>query len=131
MDKFLNNMISHWCSLKRMEKYYADERLKTEEVIQSHLQNHNQWKSVGTIDLDKLKIRMTPRRKWNQHKLIQIKNENDLSGLQFPFIVEYKEIRLRSDYLAENDPMLWDKLQRALRITPSKPYFVLTEKNEK
>lgn len=129
MDSYLDNMILHWCSFKKMEKYYADERIKIEEEIQLHLQSHNQWKSVGTLDLGLLKIRSTPRRKWNQSKLVQIKNENNLSGLQFPFIIEYKEMRLQTDYLADNDPTLWRKLQRALKIMPTKPYFVLAEKN--
>ena len=37
MDNYMVNMISHWNSLKNLEDYYNEERIKTEEAIQNYL----------------------------------------------------------------------------------------------
>ncbi len=56
MDSYLENMVSHWYSIKRMEGYYIHERIRTEEAIQHHLQKNNQWKGTDLITFDTFKL---------------------------------------------------------------------------
>lgn len=56
MDSYLENMISHWYSIKRMESYYIHERLRTEEAIQDHLKKHNHCKGSHLMTFDTFKI---------------------------------------------------------------------------
>lgn len=56
MDSYLENMISHWYSIKRMEGYYIHERIRTEEAIQHHLQKHNHCKGSSIITFDTFEI---------------------------------------------------------------------------
>jgi len=123
MDSYLSNMISHWHSLKNLEGYYNDERLKTEEAIQSHLRKHNLWKESGTMNFDNLKIRSALKRKWSQRHLAEIKAKHQLTATKFPFYIEYKELKGQSDYLEAKEPQVWEKLSPALLVYPTKPYF--------
>ena len=56
MDSYLENMISHWYSIKRMEGYYIHERLRTEEAIQEHIQKLKLTKGSHFITFDTFKI---------------------------------------------------------------------------
>jgi hypothetical protein len=130
MDSYLSNMISHWHSLKKVENQFHEERIKTEEAIQSHLQKHNLWINSGTMSFNDLKIRVSYNRKWNQKSLAKIKAQNQLEQTQFPFLTEYKELKTQSDYLEAKEPDVWKKLAPALLVFPAKPYFFVPRKGE-
>lgn len=130
MDHYLDNLISHWSSLKKIEAHYSDERVKTEQAIQNYMQEHDQWKEIGTMSLGAVKIRTQYRRKWNHEKLDQIKADHQLSEMQFPFAIEYKEIKAQSDYLSEREPEIWQMIAPALTLYPTKPYFFIPKKGE-
>ncbi len=114
-----------------MEGHYSDERVRTEQVIQEYLRNNDQWKDLGTMSLGALKIRTQYRRKWHQEKLAKLKGEYHFDSIQFPFSLEYKEIKSQSDYLAQNEPQVWNLLEPALELCPTKPYFFVSKKGEK
>lgn len=131
MDHYLENMLSHWKSLKKLEAHYSDERLKTEQIIQEYLQDNEQWKDAGTMSFGGVKIRTQYRRKWHHEQLAKIKDEYDLDSMQFPFAVEYKEIKSQSDYLAEREPHIWKLIEPALSLCTTKPYFFIPKKGDK
>ncbi len=130
MDNYLCNMVSHWGSLKKIEGHYNAERIKTEQAIQDYLHEHDQWKPIGTMNLGDLKIKTSLRRKWNQEKLLQIKGDYQLDSMQFPFAIEYKEIKSKSEHLETSSPELWQILEPALTVSASKPYFFSAKKEE-
>ncbi|MBS0289297.1 MAG: hypothetical protein JSS07_04570 [Proteobacteria bacterium] len=130
MDSYLENMISHWNSLKKLEGHYETERLKAEDAIQQHLQHNNLWKDKGTMSFENLKIRINYSRKWDQKYLAEVKTKHHLTATQFPFVTEYKELKTQSDYLEVKEPEIWQKISPALLIVPTKPYFFTPKKGE-
>lgn len=131
MDNYLSNLFSHWSSLKQLEAHYSEERLRTEQAIQEYLKDNNLWKDTGTMTFGDVKVRTQYRRKWNQEKLNQVKAEYDLGSMQFPFAIEYKEVKSQSDYLAEKEPETWSLIAPALIEYPTKPYFFIPKKGDK
>lgn len=130
MDNCLTDMISQWHTFKKMESHYNDERIKTEEIIQHYLQEHEQWKESGTLSFDNLKIRLNTRRKWDQRLLTKIKAQYQLPAPQFPFLTEFKELKTQSDYLEAKEPQIWEKIVPALTLYAAKPYFFVSGKEK-
>lgn len=131
MDYYLENLLAHWSSTKKVESHYHDERLKTEQLIQEYLQSKAQWKDDGTMYLGDVKIRTQYRRKWNHDELSALKKELSLDVTLFPFLVEYKEVKSHSDYLAEKEPDIWEMIETASILCPAKPYFFIPKKRDK
>lgn len=128
MDDNLSKLISHWHTLKQFQDHYTAERLKLEKGIQRHLCEANKWNLNGTMSLGELKIRTALKRKWNNDRLTEIKESNQVAHNKFPFQIEYKEIKSHSEYLEKNEGQLWAVFRPALTVYPSKPYFFSAKK---
>ena len=79
-----------------------------------------------TNNLYGLKIVTGYNRKWNQYMLRDLV-ENGIPPKLFPFKTAYKEDKKMSDYLANNEPEMWDHISKALTLTPKKASISIIE----
>ena len=75
-------------------------------------------KEEGTTNIGQLKFASGYTRKWNQVGLAEMAEQ--VKPEFFPFSIEYKENKKKSDVMAEAFPEMWEKLSEHLTLTPKK-----------
>ncbi len=113
--------------VKATEEAAKKERLTIEREIIGLLAD--ELKEQGTTNIHGLKIVTGYTRKWDQAEL-QGLVERGIPPKLFPFKVEYKEDKKMSDYLANNEPDVWEKIAKALTLTPRKPSVSIAEQKQ-
>jgi len=120
----IDQLRAEWIAAKTAENEARNFRLKVEQEIIAAL--GDELPDTGTTKTHGLKIVTGYNRKWDQAALQEMVNKGIPPKL-FPFKTEYKEIKRNSDYLANNEPEIWEYIARALTLTPKKPAISIIE----
>lgn len=123
----LEKLTAAFDEAKQLEDKAKDVRLQVEEEILGRVEK--ELKDAGTNWFGPLKIITGFTNKWDQDKLKNIRESNQ--ELPWPFEVEFKPMSDRIEWMKENYPDFWKKVESsALTQSRRKPTFSFDPKKQ-